>query len=114
RRAAEPEVDGGGDETLSVEMASRKFARALVEAGSCLGVSMIAPGGRAPPTLAEWTAAVRNDLGDPVVNTEDWSVTTIRTPSGEKRHIRFEIDYSDPVNIVQKLSYYLDRGDGTA
>lgn len=110
----EMEPEGEEGEALSPEMAARKFARAIVDAGSCLGISMIAPGGPAPPTLAEWTASVRNDLGDPVVTTEDWSVTTIRTPSGEKRHIRFEIDYSDPVNVVQKLSYYVDRGDGTA
>ncbi|MBX3041806.1 MAG: hypothetical protein KF789_13955, partial [Bdellovibrionaceae bacterium] len=100
----EAEPEAAGVESLSLEMASRKFSRAISEAGSCLGIAMIAPGGEAPPTLAEWTAAARNDLGDPVVTTEDWSVTTIQTPSGEKRHIRFEIDYSDPMQIMQKLS----------
>lgn len=107
-----PEASAG--DSLSPDLAARKFGRAISEASACLGVPMILPDGPVPPTLTEWLAAARNELGDPVVTTEDWSVTTIQTPSGEKRHIRFEIDYSDPGNIVQKLSYYLDRGDGTA
>lgn len=98
---------------LLLEQAALKFSEAISNAGACFQISMYPSGPQTPPTLAEWLLALRNELGEPSVSTEDWSITTIETPTGERRNIRFEIDYSDAGNVEQRLTYSVQKSDGS-
>lgn len=117
-RVPPPRPNGGDEEPvlprLDLDQAEARFAKALLDAGTCLGIDVVPMGENAAPRLDEWLGGVRRDLGDPLIDTEDWSVTTLLTPSGQRRFLRFEIDYSNPENVVRRVSYYEDRGDGTA
>lgn len=92
-----------------------RFGRALNELGTCLGVKVLPPGSSAEPTLENWMETIKADLGEPVLQTEDWSTVDITTPSGERRRIRVEMDYSGADRIVRRVKYTRLSGgeDGT-
>lgn len=89
---------------VNPELAAAAFGSALQAMTSCLKLPA-AGGGSADPTLDNWVNAVRSELGEPVIQTEDWNNIEIRTAAGETRIIRVEMDYSGEERIVRRLSY---------
>jgi hypothetical protein len=102
--------DGQALNRLSDAQIQEKFSKAVSDASTCLALK--AGQGFAStmePTLDNWLTLVKQDLGDQVLQTEDWSTINLVTGSGEKRKIRIEMDYSGNDRIVRRLKYY--RGD---
>lgn len=74
-----------------------------------LGVSPIDSQG----TVDSWTAGLRSTLGEPVLQTEDWSEVELRTTGGERRRLHVGMDYSGDDRIVRRLSYDKILADGS-
>lgn len=68
--------------------------------------------GESPGTLDSWLGGLRVTLGEPVLQTEDWSEVEIETPAGEIRRIHVGMDYSGDDRIVRRLSYEKFLPDG--
>lgn len=88
-----------------------KFTQALHDMGTCLGVKALPPGNGLEPTLDNWMETIKGDLGEAVLQTEDWSTVDLTTSSGERRRIRVEMDYSGADRIVRRVRYSRMSGE---
>jgi hypothetical protein len=57
------------------------------------------------PSLENWKSALRPELGEVVLEAEDWTNTQIVLPNGEKRRIRIETEISEDNLVTKKLKY---------
>lgn len=96
---------------VNEEQVREHFTAGLHELGNCLGVKTQVPGGGLEPTLENWMETIKGDLGEPVLQTEDWSTAELTTNSGEKRRIRVEMDYSGADRIVRRVRYSRVNGE---
>lgn len=96
---------------LGDDEARVKFTKALHDLSSCLAMKS-EPLDGAEPRLENWLSAIRGEMGDPVLQTEDWSSAEIETPEGEHRSIRVEMDYSGEDRIVRRVKYSKVGADG--
>lgn len=60
-----------------------------------------------------WIAGLRSTLGEPVLQTEDWSEVELQTSSGERRRLHVGMDYSGDDRIVRRLTYDKILSDGS-
>lgn len=97
--------------TVNEEQIRERFTAALHEMGPCLGIKAQPPGNSLEPTLDNWMETIKGDLGEPVLQTEDWSMAEITTGSGEKRRLRVEMDYSGADRIVRRVHYSRVTGE---
>lgn len=112
------EASANGDikkkpEAVDLNKASEFFAQAMRQLTTCVGVSTGNPEDRMEPTFENITAAVKSDIGDPILRSEDWVVWNMRTSSGEERRIRIETDYSDSDQTSRHLLYFKVDGQGS-
>lgn len=89
---------------VSQERLEQAFGQALRDAGTCLELKT-GGGDAAEPTLENWMAVMRGEIGEPVIQTEDWSVIHLDV-GGEKRRIRIEMDYGSDERVVRRLKYF--------
>jgi len=83
-----------------------QFLESLKGLGACLDIKNTVDQDQSEPTLDNMVYSLRNEIGDPVIHSEDWSNTHITLPSGEQRRIRIEMDYEADDRIVKKLKYF--------
>jgi hypothetical protein len=88
-----------GDEQIRVA-----FSAAVKDIGPCLALQNPVGEG-VEPTLEGITSTLRAEMGDIVLQTEDWSVVNLQTPDGEQRRIRVEMDYSGEDRVVRRVKY---------
>lgn len=90
---------------------AQKFAVEMKKLKDCF--SMVPSGEDSmDPTLENLDSVARAEMGEVVARNEDWSASFIETPSGEKRMIRSEIDYSSEEASGRKLKYFIIGADG--
>lgn len=80
------------------------FKQFLGQVSSCLKVSITTPT-ELNSSYSVLMSAVKFDLGDPLMRSEDWSNTTLKSPNGEVKKIRLETDFGDD-KVSRRLSYY--------
>lgn len=93
---------GGVDESAI----RAQFLEALKGLGTCLDVKNVVDSDQSDAKLDNLINSVRNEIGDPVIRSQDWSNTHITLPSGEQRRIRIEMEYDSEDRIVKRLKYY--------
>lgn len=80
-----------------------------MEACLDLGTAQIDSAG----TVDSWIIGLRTSLGEPVLQTEDWSEVELQTSSGERRRMHVGMDYSGDDRIVRRLTYEKYLADGS-
>ncbi|MBX2988476.1 MAG: hypothetical protein KF802_11330 [Bdellovibrionaceae bacterium] len=103
---ANPDALAEPSAIVDEDLIQARFAGALTAAGTCLGFNVPSPGDRVAPTLENWVSSVKPELGEVVLQTEDWSTADLTTPGGEKRRLRIEMDYSGEDRIVRRVKYF--------
>lgn len=93
------------------DVLDRNFAHRLVDLGKCLDIQADVIEDKVPPTVDNLVNSIKRDLGESVVQTEDWSNTQILLPDGEKRNIRIEVDFNSDEKISRRLKYYSVQED---
>lgn len=92
--------------TISPELLQKNFAEALNQISRCLALKNLVNTGSAKPAEVELLDLLKPDLTDPVIQTEDWQVTTVTLPNGELRKIKLETDYTNDENVTKVLKYF--------
>lgn len=98
-------------EPVDLAKASEAFAQGLKQLGGCLKVN-IENVDRIDPTFANLLAAVKQNFGDPIMQSQDWIVWNLKA-AGEDRRIRIETDYSDSQSNNRNLRYFKIDAQGT-
>ncbi|MBK9323165.1 MAG: hypothetical protein IPM97_09540 [Bdellovibrionaceae bacterium] len=93
-------------EAVDLIKASEFFAQALRQLTSCLSVNTGNPADRVEPNFENILSIVKEDLGDPILRSEDWVVWNLRISGGEERRIRVESNYSDNTQPSRHLLYF--------
>ncbi|RYZ87197.1 MAG: hypothetical protein EOP06_13095 [Proteobacteria bacterium] len=93
-------------EPVNLAKASEFFTQALQQMSACVNVNTGNPTQPVEPTFENLAGAVRNDLGEPILRSEDWTVWNLRVAGGEERRIRIETDYSDSDQTSRHLLYF--------
>ena len=105
---APPEV--AGENKVDESVVRAQFVEALKGLGSCLDIKNVVDPDQGEAKLDNLINSVRNEIGDPVIRSEDWSTTHLTLPNGEQRRIRIEMEYDANDRIVKRLKYYsLDK-----
>jgi len=94
------------DEAVDPAFVQAQFLEALKGLGTCMDIKNAIDTEQKEIKLDSLIASVRNEIGDPVIRSEDWSNTLLRTPEGEQRRIRVEMEYDTDDRIVKRLKYY--------
>ena len=93
-------------EPVDMTKASEFFGQSLKQLGACIGVNSGSGPDRVDPSFDNLVSAVRGDLGDPILRSEDWITWNLRASGGEERRIRIETDYSDSDQTSRHLLYF--------
>lgn len=88
-----------------------QFLEALKGLGTCLEIKNAIDTEQKEIKLDSLVASVRNEIGDPVIRSEDWSNTLLDMADGEQRRIRIEMEYDTDDKIVKRLKYYKIQND---
>jgi hypothetical protein len=111
-----PEIEAAEVEAepvaVDLEAVKARFSKALNEVGPCLGLNSAVGDQVLDATVDNWVGSMKPDLGEPVLQTEDWSNTELQV-GDEKRRLRVEMDYSGEDRIVRRLRYDRVNADGT-
>ena len=88
------------------------FTEALTGAQTCFHFQNNLQATEGDPNLENWKNALRSELGEVVLEAEDWTNTHLVLPSGEKRRIRIESEVGEDNRITRKLKYAgVDKDD---
>lgn len=88
------------------------FTQALTGAQTCFSFQNNLQATEGEPNLENWKNALRSELGEVVLEAEDWISTHLVLPSGEKRRIRIESEVGDDNRVTRKLKYAgVDKDD---
>jgi hypothetical protein len=93
-------------EPVDMNKASEFFAQAMRQLTTCAGVSTGSPADHVEPTFENIAGAIKSDVGEPILRSEDWTVWNLRASGGEERRIRIETDYSDSDQTSRHLLYF--------
>ncbi len=105
---APPEI--AAENKVDEAVVRAQFIEALKGLGSCLDIKNSVDADQGEAKLDNVINSVRNEIGDPVIRSEDWTTTHIVLPNGEQRRIRIEMEYDANDRIVKRLKYYsLDK-----
>ncbi len=110
------EIQAATEETAATNPSNQvlrtNFTKALLGVQSCFKFQNTLQGIDGDPNLENWKSALRNELGEVVLEAEDWTTTHLVLPNGEKRRIRIESEVSDDQRITRKLKYAgVDKDD---
>lgn len=108
---AQPPAETSSQAEVDPAMVQAQFVEALKSLGTCLDVKNVVDSDQKEPTLDNLVASVRNEIGDPVIRSEDWSNTLLVLPNGEQRRIRLEMEYDADDHVVKRLKYYKLEND---
>ncbi len=97
--------------TISPELLQKNFSEALTQISRCLALKNVVSTNSAKPAELELLDLLKPDLTDPVIQTEDWQLTTVTLPNGELRKIKLETDYTNDENVTKVLKYFRVEAD---
>lgn len=106
--AVGPALDTPENSGLSLR---ENFINLLNLVNKCLDVKNSVDSSLFEPKIENIIASVQNELGEPVIRSEDWLATEIQTPNGSRKLIKIETTYEDN-DIVRKLKYYNISNEG--
>lgn len=106
-----PSASTVGDAKVDMAKASQVFAQSLKQMAVCVNMN-VEPLDQVEPTAANLLKAAKTSFGDPIMNSVDTIVWSLRA-SGEERRIRIETDYSDSENSTRNLRYFKLDKQGT-
>ena len=88
------------------------FTQALAGLQTCFSFSTSLEFSDGDSSLEAWKGALRPELGDIVLEAEDWTNTHLVLANGEKRRIRIESEMGNDNRITKKLKYAsVDKDD---
>ena len=88
------------------------FDEALKGAQTCFHFQNNLQGIDGDFSLEAWKNALHSELGEVVLEAEDWTNTHLTLPNGEKRRIRIESEVGEDNRITKKLKYAgVDKDD---
>ncbi|HEY8269243.1 MAG TPA: hypothetical protein VIG33_00020 [Pseudobdellovibrionaceae bacterium] len=96
-------------EAVDLNKVSEFFARSMKQLATCMALNNAGTADRLDPSSESLMAAVKADLGDPVLRSQDWITWNLRvnSPAGsEERRIRIETDYSENDQAARHLLYF--------
>jgi hypothetical protein len=91
---------------VDIAKASEYFGQALRQLTTCVNVNTGSPGSSVEPSFDNIASAVKSDLGEPILRSQDWIVWNLKVSGGEERRIRIETDYSDSDQTARHLLYF--------
>lgn len=108
---ASPTPERKKSEPVDLHKASEFFGQSLKQMAACVGLNNSPSGERSEPSFENLLAAVKSDLGEPILKSEDWVTWSMRV-GNEERRIRIETDYSDSDQTSRHLLYFKVDKDG--
>ncbi len=109
--SADTASQSDNENSVDPSLVQAQFMEALKTLGTCLDIKNAIDTEQKEPRLENLVASVRNEIGDPVIRSEDWSNTLVTLPNGEQRRIRIEMEYDADDRIVKRLKYYKAEKD---
>lgn len=92
-------------DAVDLNKASEFFGQSMKPLATCLSLNSMNTPERLDPSVESLISAVKSDLGDPILRSEDWVTWSLRAGS-EERRIRIETDYSDSDQTTRHLLYF--------
>lgn len=100
-----PEAETKKGEAVDLAKASENFGKMMKPLALCLSLTNLRSEERLDPSLEALLAAIKEDLGEPILRSEDWVTWSLKVGS-EERRIRIETDYSDSDQSSRRLLYF--------
>jgi hypothetical protein len=91
----------------------RNFAEHMKEVAKCLQLKDLSPGDQVDPTPDNLISMLRPNLGEVIIQIDDWSQFDIIEKNGTKKRIRVDFDYPDGVTPNRRLSSYTYNSYGS-
>lgn len=92
-------------EPVDLAKASEFFGQSMRQMAVCLGIRSLGSVEKMEPTFDNLVAAVKPEIGNPILRSQDWVTWNLRVGS-EERRIRVETDYSDSEETSTHLLYF--------
>jgi len=102
---ASPTPEKKKSDVVDIGKATDFFSQNIKPLAVCLSLNNPNLPERVEPTYENLAAAIKPDVGDPILRSEDWVSWNIRAGS-EERRIRIETDYSDSEQSTRHLMYF--------
>ena len=99
-KLASPPVISGQTQKIQ-----ENFNQALLTAQACFKFQNSLQANEGDPSLENWKSVLRIELGDAVLEAEDWVNTHLVLSNGEKRRIRIESEMGEDNRVTRKLKY---------
>lgn len=84
----------------------KKFPEILKQVSDCIGAKFKIDSAEIDPTFEKLNDSLRNELGDAIVNFDDWATYRIKLASGEERRIRIETNSEATAEPTRYLRYF--------
>ena len=98
---ASPNATGQLDEV------NKTFANHIRQMGQCLGVAASSSSfDKIEPTFDNLVVSLQPTLGEVVVKMDDWAQLDVRSPNGDMKRIRTEVEYQDNNNPIKRAQLY--------
>jgi hypothetical protein len=101
--SSSPEKKKAG--SVDLNKSSEFFGQSIKQLAACIGLNNTGTMDRLDPSIESLMASVKSDLGDPILNSEDWVTWNLRV-GGEERRIRLETDYAENDQASRHLLYF--------
>lgn len=85
---------------------NKLFSAHLKLMGQCLEIDASGNSELVEPTFDNLVVALQPSLGEVVVKMDDWSQSDVRSPNGDMKRIRTEVEYVDNNNPVKRAQLY--------
>lgn len=95
------------DESLLKE----NFLGFLNMINKCLDIKNSIDDSNLNPSVESILASVQNELGEPVIRSEDWSSVEIELTNGQKKMIKVETSYEND-DLIRSLKYFQMTNEG--
>lgn len=87
------------------------FIGFLSQMNKCLDIKNSIDPNLNEPSIENVLASVQNDLGEPVIRSEDWTSTEVELANGDKRLIKVETNYEND-DLIRTLKYFQMTKEG--
>ncbi len=91
---------------------NKAFSTHIKLMGQCLGVTPSVNSEVVEPTFDNLVVSLQPTLGDVVVKMDDWAQLDVRSPNGELKRIRTEVEYQDNNNPIKRAQLYKMNDQG--
>lgn len=87
------------------------FIGFLSQMNKCLDIKNSIDPSLYEPTIENVLSSIQNDLGEPVIRSEDWTSTEIELANGERKLIKIETNYEND-DLIRTLKYFQVTKEG--